>query len=246
MGYFLHTVETIPQGLGFSNFDGTHLVWLTVTVVIVILGCLHYRRLSECGREKWRKTVAVLLVANEIFKDVCLVIGGNFLAGYLPFHLCSVNIFMITWHAWKPSKQLGAFLYTICIPGALAALLFPTWTALPVWNFMHLHSTTVHIMLLMYPVVLTVCGDIRPRAKQIPQCMLILLGIAAVALVINLLLDTNFFFLMEAGGTNNPLYLFEVLLGDHRFGFPILIAAVLAVMFLPVELYHKLKVKQKV
>ena len=245
MEYFLHTVETIPEGKGFSGFGGIHLAWLAATIVTVMLACLHYHRLSERGREKWRKIVAILLVANEVFKDVCLVIGGNFLVSYLPFHLCSVNIFMITWHAWKPSKQLGAFLYTICIPGALAALLFPTWTALPVWNFMHLHSTTVHIMLLMYPVVLTFCGDIRPRAKQIPQCLLILVGVAAMALVINLLLDTNFFFLMEAGGTNNPLYLFEVLLGDHRFGFPILIAAVLAVMYLPVEIYHKLKTKQK-
>lgn len=246
MEYFLHTVETIPEGLGFSNFDVIHLAWLCITVISILLACLHYCRLREQGREVWRKAIALALVANEIFKDVCLVIGGNFMVGYLPFHLCSVNIFMITWHAWKPSKQLGAFLYTICIPGALAALLFPSWTALPLWNFMHLHSTTVHILLLMYPVVLTICGDIRPRAKQIPQCLLILVVIAAVALVINLLLDTNFFFLMEAGGTNNPLYLSEVLLGDHRFGFPILIAAVLAVMFLPVEIYHKLKSKQKV
>ncbi len=245
MEYFLHTVETIPEGLGFSGFGPIHLGWLAAAVVTVLLACLHYRRLNENGRGKWRKAVAIALVANEIFKDVCLVIGGNFMVSYLPFHLCSVNIFVITWHAWKPSKQLGAFLYTICIPGALAALLFPTWTALPVLNFMHLHSSTVHILLLMYPVVLTVCGDIRPRAKQIPKCLLILVAIAAVALVINLLLDTNFFFLMEAGGTNNPLYLFEVLMGDHRFGFLIIIAAVLTVMFLPVELYHKLKAKQK-
>ena len=68
--------------------------------------------------------------------------------------------------------------------------------------------------------------------------------LAAVALAANLLLDTNFFFLMESGGTNNPLYLFEVLLGDHRLGFPILVAAVLAVMFIPIEVYHKLKQKK--
>lgn len=241
MKYFLLTEEVIPDGMGFRSFDLTHLMWLAVTVVLIVLAALQYRRLDEKGRDKWRKVVAILLIADELFKQVCLIIGGNFLVKYLPLHLCSINLFLIAYHAWKPNKMLGSYLYAVCIPGALAAILCPTWTQLPVLNFMHLHSTTVHILLLMYPVVLTVGGDIKPRAKQIPKCLLILACLAAVALVANLLLDTNFFFLMGAGGKNNPLYLFELLLGDHRFGFPILIAAVLAVMFIPVEFYHKLK-----
>lgn len=241
MEYFLHTEEVIPDGLGFKSFDLTHLLWLLVTVLLIVLAALHYRRLDENGRGKWRKVVAILLIADELFKQICLIIGGNFLVKYLPLHLCSINIFLIAYHAWKPNMQLGSYLYAVCIPGALAAILCPTWTQLPVLNFMHLHSTTVHILLLMYPVVLTAGGDIKPRAKQIPKCLLVLAFLAAVALCANLLLDTNFFFLMEAGGENNPLYLFELLLGDHRFGFPILIAAVLAVMFIPVEVYHKLK-----
>ena len=243
MEYFLHTEEVIPDGLGFKSFGPIHLLWLAATVVIILLAALHYRRLDEQGRIKWRKVVAVLLVADELFKHVCLIIGGNFMVKYLPLHLCSINLFLIVYHAWRPNKNLGVYLYAVCIPGALAAILCPTWTMLPVLNFMHLHSTTVHILLLMYPIVLTAGGDIRPRAKDIPRCLLILVCLAAVALIANLLLDTNFFFLMEAGGENNPLYLFEVLLGDHRIGFPILVAAVLAVMFIPVEVYHKLKKK---
>lgn len=244
MEFFLDTSEVIPDGLGFKSFDLTHLVWLAFMVVTIVLSSLHYRRLDEKGRDRWRKVVAVLLIADELFKQICLIIGGNFLVKYLPLHLCSINLFLIAYHAWKPNKMLGGYLYAVCIPGALAAILCPTWTDLPVLNFMHLHSTTVHILLLMYPVVLTTGGDIRPRANQIPKCLVVLACLAAVALVANLLLDTNFFFLMEAGGKNNPLYLFEQLLGDHRFGFPILIAAVLTVMFVPVEVYHKLKKPQ--
>lgn len=244
MEYFLHTEEVIPEGLGFKSFDATHLLWLAATVVVIVLAALHYRRLDEKGRSLWCKVVAVLLVADELFKHVCLIIGGNFMVKYLPLHLCSINLFLIAYHAWKPNRSLGAYLYAVCIPGALAATLCPTWTALPVLNFMHLHSTTVHILLLMYPIVLTAGGDIKPRAKDIPKCLLVLVCLAAVALAANLLLDTNFFFLMESGGTNNPLYLFEVLLGDHRLGFPILVAAVLAVMFIPIEVYHKLKQKK--
>lgn len=222
----------------------THLIWLAVTAIVIVLAALHYRRLDDKGRSLWRKVVAMLLVADELFKHICLIIGGNFLVKYLPLHLCSINLFLIVYHAWKPNRSLGAYLYAVCIPGALAAKLCPTWTDLPVMNFMHLHSATVHILLLMYPIVLTAGGDIKPRAKDIPKCLLVLVSLAAVALAANLLMDTNFFFLMNSGGTNNPLYLFEVLLGDHRFGFPILVAAILTVMFTPIEVYHKLKEKK--
>jgi len=244
MEYFLYTGEIIPEGLGFKSFGVTHLIWLAVTAIVIVLAALHYRRLDDNGRSLWRKVVAMLLVADELFKHICLIIGGNFLVKYLPLHLCSINLFLIVYHAWKPNRSLGAYLYAVCIPGALAATLCPTWTDLPVLNFMHLHSATVHILLLMYPIVLTAGGDIKPRAKDIPKCLLVLVSLAAVALAANLLMDTNFFFLMNSGGTNNPLYLFEVLLGDHRFGFPILVAAILTVMFTPIEVYHKLKEKK--
>ena len=240
MNYFLDTVETIISGVGFPQFGALHLLWLALFLAITVLNCLWYRRMGLTARDKWKKVVAILLLSNEIFKDVMLIIGGRFMAKYPPLHLCSINIFLIALHAWKPYKALNAFLYTVCIPGAVAALLFPSWTSLPLQNFMHLHSFTVHILLVMYPVVLTAGGDLKPRAKDIPGCLLLLSGMAVPIVGINLLLDTNFMFLMypEEG---NPLYWFDQVWGNHLLGFPVLIAAVLLVMYLPVELYHRFK-----
>ena len=172
-----------------------------------------------------------------------LAIGGNYLPDYLPLHLCSINIFLIAYHAWKPNDTIGSFLYTVCIPGAIAALLFPTWTELPVWNFMHLHSTTIHILLTMYPMVLAVNGQLKIEVKRIPKCLLLLAGLAVVALIANLIFDTNFMFLMKAE-PGNPLYVFQQMWGSHLLGFPVLITAVLAVMYCPVALYRKLKKKK--
>ncbi len=238
MKYFLDTVRTIAPGLGFSLFDGVHLTWLVLSVVCVVAGAWHYRRLDEHQRELWRKTVALLLVADEVFKQICLQIGGNFTINYLPLHLCNINIFLIAWHAWRPNETLGNFLYTICVPATVAALLFPTWEKLPVLNFMHLHSFTVHILLALYPLVLTVNGDIRPSRKAIPKC-LGMLGIMACGIYcVNLALGTNYFFLMSAP-KGNPLYWFQSNWGNHLLGFPILILAVLAVMYLPMELRQR-------
>lgn len=238
--HFMETSDTITEGLGFSHFDGTHIGWLCIFVITVILNCLLYKKLSVRGRDKWRKIVAILLMGDELFKMVILFIGRNYEWDYLPLHLCSINIFIIAYHAWRPGKLLDNFLYTICIPGTLAALLFPTWTKLPVINAMHLHSSTVHILLALYPITLVACGDIKPSIKMLPKCLGLLVLMAIPIYGINLLLDTNFMFLMSAS-KGNPLYLFKQMWGNHLYGFPVIITGVLIVMYLPLELYRKLK-----
>lgn len=165
MNFFLDTVDTAPEGIGFSLFNSLHCMWLVVFLAVTLLSCIHYRGLSDKGRKLWRIVIAGLTIADELFKQIVLIASGNWLPEYLPLHLCSINIFVVGYHAIKGGHLIGNFLYTVCIPGAMAALLFPSWTELPVLNFMHLHSFTVHILLAMYPIVLTAAGDIKPDVK---------------------------------------------------------------------------------
>ena len=242
MKYFLDTVETIPEGEGFSLFGALHMSWIAVFVIVTVINCVIYRRMVDHNRSIWRKTVAVLLVIDELFKMAMLAVGGRYNLTYLPLHLCSINIFVVAIHAWKPKDITSSFLYTVCIPGAIAALLFPSWATLPAGNFMHIHSFTIHILLAMYPIVLTVGGEIKVRIKQIPKCLLFLLFMAVPIYLLNILLDTNYMFLMYAE-EGNPLYLFEQMWGSHLFGFPIIILGVLFVMYLPVELIRWIRKK---
>ncbi len=240
MRYFLDTTETIPSGLGFVHFDKIHLIWLFFFTLITVICSLLYKKQDQNGRQRMRRRMAILLIADELFKDVMLIIGGRFLPSYLPFHLCSINIFLIAFHAWRPSRLLGGYLYTVGIPGAIAALLFPTWTSLPVLNFMHLHSFTVHILLALYPIVLFSAGDIAPNLTKLHKYLLLLVTMAIPIYGLNLLLDTNFMFLMSAD-PGNPLYIFEQLWGNHLYGFPVIIAGVLIVMYVPLEIYRFIK-----
>lgn len=242
MDYFWYTEEIIPDGLGFSHYDSFHLTWLAVGVIAIVASCLVYRKLDAKKRSIFRKTVAALLIADELFKLIPMFFMGTFMVKYLPFHLCSVNLFVIAWHAWKPNKAMDNFLYTVCIPGAAAAMLFCTWTELPTWNYMVFHSFTVHILLMLYPIVLTAAGEIKPELREVPKSLVLLAGLACVALVLNLMWDTNFMFLMEAD-KGNPLEWFGNAWGDHRLGFPVLIAAVIVIMHGPWVLYRKLKKK---
>lgn len=240
MQYFMDTTETVPAGVGFAHYDLLHLLWLALFLVVTIISVVTYRKMSSKARKTWKISIAALLIADEIFKVVMLLIGGRYLPGYLPLHLCSINIFLIAIHAWKPSKILGGYLYTVGIPGAVAALLFPSWSSLPLANFMHLHSFTVHILLALYPITLAAAGELKPEVKKIPQYLLLLVAMAIPIYFINLVLDTNFMFLMSAD-PGNPLYLFQQLWGNHLYGFPVLIIAVLAVMYIPLVIFRKVK-----
>lgn len=242
MEHFWKTVEVIPEGIGFAHYGPVHLCWLAAFVVLTVVNCILYRKLSEKGRKIWRIVMAVLLVLDEVYKQIPLFVQGYFTLGYLPLHLCSINIFVIAFHAFKPNKAVGNFLYTVCIPGALAALLFPTWNALPPANYMLIHSFTVHMLLCMYPVVLTVAGDIRPELRQVPKALLLLTGLAVFALICNLLMNENFMFLMYAD-PGNPLYLFEQMWGSHLLGFPVIIVGILLVMHTPWAVAARLKKK---
>lgn len=240
MSYFFDTTETIPSGVGFGSYSMVHWIWLGILVATCILMSLLYRRMTEHARQRTRKILALLLIADELVKQIPLILTGRWLPDYLPLHLCSINIFLITWHAWKGGAAIGGFLYTVCIPGALAAMLFPSWSSLPAWNLMCLHSFTVHILLILYPVMLTAGKDIRPNWRHTPKYIGILLCMALLVYIVNILLDTNFFFLIEAEA-GNPLYWFEQAWGSHLLGFPVIIAGVLLVMQTPFALLERKK-----
>lgn len=172
-----------------------------------------------------------------------LLATGLWTKNYFPLQLCTINIFIIAWHTIKPSKLIDNFLYTICVPAAIMALAFPSWTKLPMANFMHIHSFTIHILLALYPIMLTVGGDIKPRAKYILKCLIMLICMAIPVYIFNEFMGTNYMFLAKAD-KGNPLYWFEQNWGNHLLGFPVLAAAIFLVMYGPLELILKLKKKK--
>ena len=99
-------------------------------------------------------------------------------------------------------------------------------------------------MLALYPIMLTAGGDIKPRAKYIPKCLLALLCMAIPVYILNELIDTNYMFLAEAE-KGNPLYWFEQNWGNHLLGFPVFMTAIFFVMYAPIEIFIKIKNKKK-
>lgn len=240
---FFITKDTVPEGVGFSTFGATHLIWLGAIAVLCFGAIFLYRRLSEQKRNTMRITLGALIIFYEILKDIVAVFVGDFGVGHLPLHLCGINILLIGFDLFKQTTTVRNFLYYFCIPGALLALFFPNWTVLPCMNFFHIHSFIIHALLVMYPLLLVCSGEVKPEIKIMPKSILLLISMAIPIYFINLLCDTNFMFLMDPE-KGNPLGIFQKYLGSHLWGFPILLPAVMFIMYIPILISQKRKKKK--
>ncbi len=242
MFVFFMSKDTVPEGVGFSTFGVGHLIWLVGIIAAIILATVIYKRLDEKGRKIMRLAVGGIILFLEISKNFYHIIMGEFSYGYLPFHLCGINILLIAFDMIKPTKIVRNFLYYFSIAGATLALVFPNWTQLPFWNFSCLHSFSIHGFLVMYPILLIAGGELTPDVKTMPKCIGLLVLMAIPIYFMNMAWDTNFMFLMHPD-KGNPLELFEKLLGSHLWGFPILLPVVMGIMYIPILILKKIRSK---
>lgn len=237
MSPFWYTIDTMYSLYGwgyqsFSLFGPVHLFWLGLCALLCGAGFFGFRRLGSRGRRRVLVLLTLLLLADEATKYAVGLATGQFVWQFLPFHLCSINLFICVWYAIRPNPLAAEVLYALCLPGALAALLFPSWQAVPLWNIIHLHSSTVHVMLALYPVLL-LGGGFRPSVRRLPAVFGILLLDTAAAALVNCLCDTNFMFLRGSYG-NAALSLVETVFGPaYLLGLLLIVLAVWAVIYAP-------------
>ena len=237
---FFVTNDNIPEGLGFQTFDFTHILWLLAGLLFCVAACIFYNKLSANKQKLMLTILGAYIFIQEMVKNLVLILLGEFSWGYLPFHLCGINILLIAFDIIKQTKVVRSFLYYFAIPGAALALLFPNWTETPVWNFFHLHSFTIHILLVLYPLLLVTSNQVSTDFKSALKGTLLLVAMAIPVYFLNLLWDINFMFLMEPD-SGNPLEMFEKLLGSHLWGFPILLPVVILVMYVPTRIFKNRK-----
>lgn len=233
----------MPEGLGFSTFDKTHLLWLLAGLLLIVFAGILYKKLNPDRQKKMLRILGIYIFCQEMLKNVVVTAVGEFEVGYLPLHLCGINILLIAFDIIKPTATVRSFLYYFCIPGAALALLFPNWTETPFFNFFHWHSFLIHISLVMYPVLLVSAGQIKLNLKAALKSLALLIILAIPIYFLNILWETNFMFLREPD-SGNPLELFQKLLGNHLWGFPILLPTVLGIMQLPIIIINKIKKKK--
>ena len=168
MSYFWLTLERIPDDLGFSLYDRTHLCWLLGICAGIVLLAWVCRRICEDTCRRLLQGIGWGMLGLEVLKVAVLLSTGQFRAAYLPLDLCGLSVFLEFAAVWKPHPLLLELLYSLSLPGACLALLFPNWFPLPLWNFFSIHSFVIHGLLVAVPVIFLARGTLRPDWKRLP------------------------------------------------------------------------------
>ena len=228
-----------PEAEGFGLFSAVHGIYLAAAALSALLLCLFYRRSGAENRRRLRLVLASSALALELLRAVLLMISGNYTIGRLPLHLCAIAVYLSFFHALRGGRLTGQFLYAFCMPGALAALLFPDWSYYPGLHFMTVCSFALHI-LVFCTILMQVAGrDIRPDIKSLPQCLGIMLAIGLPVYVFDILTNTNYLFL-NWPSPGSPLELFAFLgRPGYLLGYIPLIAGVWIILYLPFVLKNK-------
>jgi len=241
---YFFTINGLPNDAGFQIFGLGHIIWLVAIAVAAIVCVKRYKRLSAFKRRKVQHIYCWLIVALDIFKDIYFIITGVFSYEFLPLHLCGMAIYISLLNAYWPGKIKQEILFSLCMPGAAVALIFPAWTFYPLWNIATLQCFLVHALLLIYPLMLLASGEIHPKIKDLPYCLLFLLIVCPPIYVFNKMVGTNFMFI-NSPLPAQPFLLFVKLFGNHGYilGMFFLLLIVWALLYIPLVLIRLHKAK---
>ena len=220
--FWLYTEKALEENydVGFELYSKGHLLWLLALAIGALIIIPVYLRGSHKKQEKMRKFFAAFLLVTEIIKDIIVVVIGAPITAYLPLHLCGYAIFFLLIDAYFPKQKITGQLVAYAFgPGALAALLFCSWTMLPLfWNFMTIHSFIFHGVIVTYLIMRLANGEIRPDYKGLWISVLTMAALAAPAYLVDMKTGYNYMFIYEVQ-RNSPLEIAWEIFGT-RFGKP--------------------------
>ncbi|MCD8218881.1 MAG: YwaF family protein [Ruminococcus sp.] len=214
MAYFWTARENVPYGIGFTLYHWQHLLWILGIVLTAVWTTRWFCRATQHSQKRLLHILVWLMAALEVCKDLVLLGTGQFRAAYLPLDLCGLSIGLELAAVYRQNTLLCECVYSLSLPGACLALLFPNWNKLPMLNFFCLYGFVLRGLLVLIPVLLFCLCMAWPNAKRLPFCFgCIALTCIPVSLV-NRRFGTNFFFL-SAPLKGSPLVWFERVCGSH-------------------------------
>lgn len=204
-------------------FNGVFFACFALFLMLLIVSGLLLRGKSERTKKTVLVTACVLtllgffvykyfLSIDAEFNEATAAMGGFNWWGELPLQLCNINMLLIPIGVLTNRRALMSFAFFVGPLGALMALVMPGMgfdgysILLP--RMLGYYGT--HFMIIIEALALVVFGLYRPRFKDLPGTITVLLLISLAVFGVNVLLratglhpKANYFFSMETEG--NPV-----------------------------------------
>lgn len=130
----------------------------------------------------------------------------------------------------------GEIAFILIMPASFTALIFADWTVYyPVLNFMNIYSYIWHGLLILYPVVLWLTGEVSPSIRHIHYVLLFLCVVVPPIYAFDKHFGCNYFF-VNWPVPGSPLSWLSSFMGNPGYlvGYALLTLAVILLMYLGV------------
>lgn len=189
-------------------FGVPHLITLLVGVAIVFsVPWLSRKYLDESAQQRLGRFIGWLTFSGYASWAVLHLVAGSFdLSKHLPMHLCFVvGVVTPVAMTWR-NQTVFEFVYYCGFSGVLQACISPAEVAsYPHFDFFRFW--VLHIGVILSAVYAVVVYRMWPTAQGVLRTWLIVLGYLVVAIVVNLSLGTNYFYIC----TKPPKSLLDIL-----------------------------------
>lgn len=195
-----------PTGAPFQLFDIPHVTALLL-VLATNLGIIIFRKRIRTRLDMIFRIglISVLLIDETIWHAWNLATGQWTLQTMLPFHLCSVMVFLCSALLMTENRLLYQFAYLIGIAGALQALLTPDIGAYGFPHFRFFQVMVSHGAIITTAVYMTAVAGLRPTLDGVKRVILwgnvYMLAIG----IVNRLLGSNYLFIARKPETASLL-----------------------------------------
>lgn len=186
---------------GYPLFSRTHRIVMAGIGVGFTVAVRCFRKADQKKRKRILKRVSRVPLTLETVQDAVLVAEHKMSAQYLPLHLCGQAMFLEPLHAslkdGNVKQELGNMIYSLFLPGAAMALVFPGWNNLPVMNGISLKKYTAHFFLVLYGILIYEDGQVQLEKKTFLEDLIYLYGVALLLWPFNNRFNTNYLYTHE-------------------------------------------------
>ena len=194
------------SGQPFELFSISHLIAIGCIILVLAIIFIFRNRMSERVKKTIRYTLAAVLVINETGWHLWnLSIGEWTLQTMLPFHLCSILVWLSAYMLVKKNLYIYEFAYLLGIMGALQAVLTPD---LGMYSFPHyrfIQTFISHGSIIIAALYLTWVEGFRPVPASIVRVIVGTNIYAALVGGVNWLIGSNFLYIAHKPPTASLL-----------------------------------------
>jgi len=184
-------------GIPFELFGPDHIWAFIVSILLTITVPLYARhKMSSRGQDLLGLVIGIIVMSNYLSWVALELLAGTFeVTEHLPLHLCRFADLSIILVMWKKNYRMYEILYFWGLSGVLQSSITPDVS----WAFPHFHYFRFfvgHNGLVLAVVYATVVYGMRPTFKSIWKALLAMNAFLVVALMANLILDANYFWIL--------------------------------------------------